>query len=34
VPFAQPQVARTQSPTSGTRRAMRRVAPQVRQLLP
>ena len=33
IPFAQPQAA-AQSLTSGARRAMRRVAPQVRQLVP
>jgi pimeloyl-ACP methyl ester carboxylesterase len=34
VPFAQPQAARALSATSGTRRALRRVAPQVKQQLP
>ena len=34
IPFAQPQAAATQSLTSGARRALRRVAPQIRQLVP
>jgi pimeloyl-ACP methyl ester carboxylesterase len=34
VPFAQPLAARTQSAVSGARRAIKRAAPQIRQLLP
>jgi TAP-like protein len=33
LPFAQPQAARAQIVTTGARRAVRRLAPQVRQLL-